>query len=1687
MAAAHRAHDTLATHELDRRMEHSNIMVAVRIRPGLHGAAAKHVEGVQNPIDCLATTGTSGIHFESGTHKKDFLFDAVLGKDCTQQHLYKFTAKRVLKKVLGGYNGTCFAYGQTGSGKTYTMEGNADRPGIIPLVCSDMFDYLSEHCSGPGSSYSVEVQYLEMYMEELMDLLRDGDDDRRDSCKGIRIHEDPVHGVHVTGATLLSVGSTDDILRVLQAGSRQRHRASTKMNDVSSRSHAIFTLVIHQHGADGHSSEERGEGKGGDGGGVKLAMASRFHLVDLAGSERSDAAGTSGKQLKEGSSINSSLTQLGVVIHALTEHGGQHGSKGGAGGKGAKGGHRAGWKPKHIPYRNSKLTRLLQDSLGGNAFTVMICTVSSAAQYDSETISSLRFAERVKMVRNVARKNVTSLNGADQSAEISRLATENETLRGLLGEAHQHLTALKAAGGTAGGAGPSGEEAVGQLDDLRRARDEALEMLEGQTVQIKSLTEERDELQASVFDLASMGVEAAAEGGVDGGNGENGESTSEMRKQLDAAEQAAQTLSNKVEQLGKAHLQGEARLKMSKKTMLLERQKSQGTAAALLAVREELRVVRAQAKKELEAERRKVSVSEVAQRVAEEEVDAEASELRVAAAARGEMENEKETIAQTHANELEQLRAIHQQEVADAQAKLDEATRAFTQREGALNETLEESHRARVATEAASAHSENIQHELARARDETAQVVTSLARANEAAANAATVARDEMQVRMKSIAALEGRLGDMEQARAVERSEVVLMEASQASMERRLRDEEVVRTDLLASLQQEHGVKVAVLESKLEVAQVAAAKGDSEGKEKFKRWCEAKESRDTELRQEGEMKASHAHREKVAELEHALATARRDVDAANDQLSRVGRNLESAGVVATTRVQTAEIATTEARRVADEMKVVVAEMKEETRIVSARAAELEHDLAKAQRGESSQLRLAEDEARRSKDDANAVMARLGSARDEAKAAEARALRLGRELAEAHAMETQRARELRDALSGAAAANLRVGLLGRDLEKERVTSADRVELATEAATHARDEVHRVKNLLVVSREETESLQARVEEVTLSLDQLKDVANERVRRAVEEEKRQARRSEQVLREALTDARGEASNAKVRLTQMERDCEQLKSMESERVQAVEHAAVLKQQAIRDEMDERLSKATEDSEVAYARASELDARGSHLKRQLDEAQQAVTNRDRQVEHLEQSLAESTASLQRIAAEERTATRLRPPSDTSHAADRVGGVDEDNGSSISGGGGGGSGGGGGTSRQESGGGKWSDGSGKKWFVGASKRGLGAKSDTSGGAAVEGAVEASTPQKSMPEEAMKESGVAGGRPGTSVEGGGQDGRDGREYGGVLSKEPVSPVAPYANHQSASFSELDRSRSLQEDVQENCSKIMDNVSTAWDALDRMQDSQHPSHSSSRVSKHNNNCLRTGGAGPYQTPSHTGRLSVVGNGTRGGVQYTAPPPRSDARPLPTNNANSWDGFYGDARAHARNESRSLMLESSSVRDPMSAPRPFARSQGRRRRLSGSGRRHDDGDDRRRGDNDDRWMSGRSHRSAPRPTQQPYAEYHPAMQHRRSDWHEESDYEGEGEVGRREWSPEMPWSRRRRGVERNAVSVQSDPEGGYPGGGGDLGYATQRGSHVRGGGGSEVMRPQTQLMGDGLSKLEKNGKQISFTFNL
>ena len=1676
VAAAHRAHDTLATQELDRRMEHSNIMVAVRIRPGLHGAAAEHADGA-DPIDCLATTGTSGIHFESGTHKKDFLFDAVLGKDCTQQHVYKFTAKRVLKKVLGGYNGTCFAYGQTGSGKTYTMEGNADRPGIIPQVCSDMFDYLSEHCSGPGSSYSVEVQYLEMYMEELMDLLSDPDD-RRDSCKGIRIHEDPVHGVHVTGATLLSVGSTDDILRVLQAGSRQRHRASTKMNDVSSRSHAIFTLVIHQHGADGHSGEERGEGKGGDGGGAKLAMASRFHLVDLAGSERSDAAGTSGKQLKEGSSINSSLTQLGVVIHALTEHGGQHGSKGGAGGKGgkgAKGGHRAGWKPKHIPYRNSKLTRLLQDSLGGNAFTVMICTVSSAAQYDSETISSLRFAERVKMVRNVARKNVTSLNGADQSAEISRLATENETLRGLLGEAHQHLTALKAAGGTAGAAGLSGEEAVRQLDNLRRARDEALEMLEGQTAQVKSLTAERDELQQSVFDLASMGMGAAAEGGGD--NGENGESTSELRKQLDAAEQDAQTLSSKVEQLEKAHLQGEARLKMSKKTMLLERQKSQGTAATLVAVREELRAVRAQAEEELEAERRKVSVSEAAQQVAEEEVDAEASELRAVAAARGRMEKEKETIAQTHANELEQLRAIHQQEVADAQAKLEEATRAFTEREGAFNETLEESHRARVETEAASARSENIQHELARARDETTQVVTSLARANEAAINAATVAQDEMQVRMKTIASLKGRLGDMEQARAVERSEVVLMEASQASMERRLRDEEVVRTDLMTSLQQEHGVKVAVLESKLEVARAAAAKGDSEGKEKFKRWCEAKGSRDTELRQEGEMKASHAHRETVAELEHALATARRDVDAANDQLSRVGRDLESAGVVATTRVQTAEIATTEARRVANEMKVVMAEMKEETRNVNARTAELEHDLAKAQRGESSQLRLAEDEARRSKDDANAVMARLGSARDEAKAAEARALRLGRELAEAHAMETQRARELRDSLSGAAAANLRVGLLGRDLEKERVTSADRVALATEAATHARDEVHRVKDLLVVSREETESLQARVEEVTHSLDQLKDVADERVRRAVEEEKRQARRSEQVLREALTDARGEASNAKVRLTQMERDCEQLKTMESERVQAVEHAAILKQQAIRDEMDERLSKATEDSEVACARASELDARGSHLKRQLDEAQQAVTHRDRQVEHLEQSLAESTASLQRIAAEERTATRLRPPSDTtSHAADRVGGVDEVNGSSVSGGGGGG------TSRPASGGGKWSDGSGKKWFVGASKRGLGAKSDTSGGAAVEGAVgvEASAPQKSMPQEAMEEREVAGGRSGTSVEGGGQDRRDGREYGGVLGKEPVSPVASYAHHQSASFSELDRSRSLQEDVQENCSKLMDNVSTAWDALDRMQDSQHPSHSSSRVSKHDNNFLRTGGAGPYHTPSHTDRPSVVGGGTRGGVQYTAPPPRSDARPLPNNNANSWDGFYGDARAHARNESRSLMLESSSVRDPRSAPRSFTHSQGRRRRLSGSGRRHDDGDDRRRGDYDDRWMSRRSHRSAPRPTQQSYAEYHPAMQHRRSDWHEESDYEGEGEV-------EMPWSRRRRGVERNAVSVQSDPEGGYPGGSGDLGYASQRSAHVRGGGGNEVMRPQTQLMGDGLSKLEKNGKQISFTFNL
>ena len=271
--------------------------------------------------------------------------------------------QEVVQQSYAGYNMCVFAYGQTGSGKTYTMMGSEGDRGLIPRICETLFQKMVE-----GTKYRVEVSYLEIYNEKVKDLLKKG------STHNLKVREHPTTGPYVQDLSKHLVGEYRDILRLMEQGNDLRTTASTNMNDTSSRSHAIFTITFVQAGyLEGMPHETE----------------SKIHLVDLAGSERANATGATGQRLKEGAHINKSLVTLGSVISALAEA------------SSLKNQTKSSSKNQtHIPYRDSTLTWLLKDSLGGNSKTIMIAAISPADVNHNETLSTLRYANRAKNIIN---------------------------------------------------------------------------------------------------------------------------------------------------------------------------------------------------------------------------------------------------------------------------------------------------------------------------------------------------------------------------------------------------------------------------------------------------------------------------------------------------------------------------------------------------------------------------------------------------------------------------------------------------------------------------------------------------------------------------------------------------------------------------------------------------------------------------------------------------------------------------------------------------------------------------------------------------------------------------------------------------------------------------------------------------------------------------------------------------------------------------------------------------------------------------------------------------------------------------------------------------------------------------------------------------------------------------------------
>ncbi|XP_026515209.1 kinesin-like protein KIF3A [Terrapene carolina triunguis] len=400
-----------------------NVKVVVRCRPFNE---REKVMCYKMAVNVDEMRGTITVHKTDSSNEppKTFTFDTVFGPESKQLDVYNLTARPIIDSVLEGYNGTIFAYGQTGTGKTFTMEGVRAVPelrGIIPNSFAHIFGHIAK--AEGDTRFLVRVSYLEIYNEEVRDLLG------KDQTQRLEVKERPDVGVYIKDLSAYVVNNADDMDRIMTLGHKNRSVGATNMNEHSSRSHAIFTITIEcsEKGVDGNMHVRMG----------------KLHLVDLAGSERQTKTGATGQRLKEATKINLSLSTLGNVISALVDG-----------------------KSTHVPYRNSKLTRLLQDSLGGNSKTMMCANIGPADYNYDETISTLRYANRAKNIKNKAR-----INEDPKDALLRQFQKEIEELKKKLEEGEE------ISGSDISGSEDEDEEEDGELGEdgekRKKRRDQA--------------------------------------------------------------------------------------------------------------------------------------------------------------------------------------------------------------------------------------------------------------------------------------------------------------------------------------------------------------------------------------------------------------------------------------------------------------------------------------------------------------------------------------------------------------------------------------------------------------------------------------------------------------------------------------------------------------------------------------------------------------------------------------------------------------------------------------------------------------------------------------------------------------------------------------------------------------------------------------------------------------------------------------------------------------------------------------------------------------------------------------------------------------------------------------------------------------------------------------------------------------
>uniref|UniRef100_A0A672IYF8 plus-end-directed kinesin ATPase n=1 Tax=Salarias fasciatus TaxID=181472 RepID=A0A672IYF8_SALFA len=484
-------------------MAGASVKVAVRVRP----FNSREIGKESKCIIQMSGNTTTILNPKQPKENKSFNFDFSYWSHTTpedinyasQMQVYRDIGEEMLLHAFEGYNVCIFAYGQTGAGKSYTMMGRQekDQQGIIPLLCEDLFTKINDSNNDNSMSYSVEVSYMEIYCERVRDLLNPKN-------KGnLRVREHPLMGPYVEDLSKLAVTSYNDIQDLMDSGNKARTVAATNMNETSSRSHAVFNIIFTQkkHDMETDNTSEK---------------VSKISLVDLAGSERADSTGAKGTRLKEGANINKSLTTLGKVISALAE-------LDSAPNKNKK-------KKKvesFIPYRDSVLTWLLRENLGGNSRTAMVAALSPADINYDETLSTLRYADRAKQIRCNAVINEDPNNRLvrELKEEVARLkdllyaqglGDIIEMTNAMTGMSPSpSLSALSSRAGSITNLhdrifSPASEEAIERLKETEKIIAELNETWEEKLRRTEAIRMEREAL------LAEMGVAMREDGGTVG-------------------------------------------------------------------------------------------------------------------------------------------------------------------------------------------------------------------------------------------------------------------------------------------------------------------------------------------------------------------------------------------------------------------------------------------------------------------------------------------------------------------------------------------------------------------------------------------------------------------------------------------------------------------------------------------------------------------------------------------------------------------------------------------------------------------------------------------------------------------------------------------------------------------------------------------------------------------------------------------------------------------------------------------------------------------------------------------------------------------------------------------------------------------------------------------------------------------